>query len=59
MDYIIKEKTFLERLLDCEFNNYLTDSKYITIYMYSKIHLDTSALKSHDLRDQLISYHSL
>ncbi|TMW49319.1 hypothetical protein DOY81_005619, partial [Sarcophaga bullata] len=27
MDYIIKEKTFLERLLDCEFNNYLTDNK--------------------------------
>ncbi|XP_073823646.1 meckelin [Musca autumnalis] len=27
MDYIIKEKTFLESLLNCEFDNYLTDHK--------------------------------
>ncbi|KAM7363172.1 meckelin isoform 2-T2 [Cochliomyia hominivorax] len=27
MDYIIKEKTIIERLLDCEFDNYLTDNK--------------------------------
>ncbi|XP_036341760.1 meckelin-like [Rhagoletis pomonella] len=27
MDYIIKEKTFMEKLLNCEFNNYLTESK--------------------------------
>ncbi|KAI8120758.1 Meckelin [Lucilia cuprina] len=27
MDYIIKEKTIVERLFDCEFENYLTDNK--------------------------------
>lgn len=29
MDYIIKEKTFLENLLNCEFDNNLTDSKFM------------------------------
>lgn len=29
MDYIIKEKTFIEKLLNCECDNYLTESKCI------------------------------
>lgn len=31
MDYIIKEKTFLENLLNCEFDNNLTDSKFVRV----------------------------
>lgn len=27
MDYIIKEKSLVEKLFDCEIDNYLTESK--------------------------------
>jgi len=28
MDYIIKEKSFVEQLLNCEIDNYITESEY-------------------------------
>lgn len=32
MDYIIKEKSFVEQFLNCEIDNYITESKFMNVY---------------------------